>query len=125
MTMRCGVQGVLIAMFYQFTAVVVIDCIISDAPWENLKNLKRNEYKTYEVVSSLICCQIVWSSNSFWAWYFLPEITPSLSLSAVLSVVLSLALAECVFTSAHVYMHQFQMFGTYVHMFHHCCLSSS
>jgi len=84
-----------------------------------------NEYRTYEIVSSLISCQLVWSSNSFWAWYFLPEVTPTLSMSAALSVILSLALAECVFTSAHVYMHQFQMFGTYVHMFHHCCLSSS
>jgi len=125
MTLRWGVQGVLVAMIYQFTACVVIDCIISDAPWDNLKNLKRNKFSTIEVVVSLVSCQIIWSSNPFWAWYFLPDFTPCISLTAVLSVVLSIAVAETIFTSAHVYMHQFKMFGFWVHKFHHCCLSSS
>lgn len=130
-TLRWGGQGVILAMLYQFAACVLIDGIISDAPWDNLRSLRRNGFQDWQVVASLVTCQIVWGSNSFWAWYFVPEFHVSCSLSALTSLVLSLACAEIIFTGLHVLMHQRTFFDAWVgddgwvHKFHHCCLTPS
>jgi len=125
MTLRWGVQGSLIAMFYQFGVCVLLDLMISDSPWENFKSLRRNNFKNWQIITSLVTCQIVWSSNSFWVWYFVPDFTIAFSCKALLSLVFSLAAAEAVFTSAHVFMHQYKFLELWIHKFHHCCLSAS
>merc|ERR1712124_233336 len=108
MTVRCGLPGILLAGLYQFIVCVVLDFIISDAPWENLRSLKRNGFADWQAPLSLVTCQIVWSSNAFWAWYFVPDFEMSFSPQALLSVILSLALAELVFTGIHILMHKYE-----------------
>lgn len=125
LTLRWGLQGICISAFYQFAINVVLDVIISDAPWENFKSLRRNGYNNWHIVGSFCSCQFVWSLNSAMAWYFVPEFEAAGRPAVLVSLVLSLAVAEFVFTTMHIKMHEVMMFGEWAHKFHHCCLNAS